>query len=229
MRGGFGYLARRLQRRCPQRQVVSRSDSTPEREKLRLDRQPRARIRGLQAIPPPPPGYVYGLLDSSVFLILKAAQTRTKISVVADQTGSPTFTRDLARAIRDLVRQDARGIINVTNSGSCTWCEFATEVLRQAGSAAVRVQPITAAQAARSAKRPAYSVSLLAACKLMASPCAPGKKPPALTCRNFTIAENSIDHFDQAHGCCTGCLQFWSPLSFPRSYPITSAISKPGT
>jgi len=90
--------------------------------------------------------------------ILKAAETRPELTVVADQTGSPTFTRDLAGAIRDLIRQDARGIINVTNSGSCTWCEFAAEVLRQAGRTAVRVLPITTAQAARLAKRPAYSV-----------------------------------------------------------------------
>jgi dTDP-4-dehydrorhamnose reductase len=90
--------------------------------------------------------------------ILKAAETRPELTVVADQTGSPTFTRDLAGAIRDLIRQDARGIINITNSGSCTWCEFAAEVLRQAGRTAVRVLPITTAQAARLAKRPAYSV-----------------------------------------------------------------------
>jgi dTDP-4-dehydrorhamnose reductase len=50
--------------------------------------------------------------------ILKAAETRAELTVVADQVGSPTYTRDLAGAIRDLVRSDARGIVNVTNSGS---------------------------------------------------------------------------------------------------------------
>jgi dTDP-4-dehydrorhamnose reductase len=90
--------------------------------------------------------------------ILKAAETRTELTVVADQIGSPTYTRDLAGAIRDLVRGEARGILNVTNSGSCSWCEFAQEILRQAGRGAVKVLPITTAQAARLAKRPAYSV-----------------------------------------------------------------------
>lgn len=90
--------------------------------------------------------------------ILKNSEFCSELTVVADQTGSPTFTRDLACAIRDLIHGDARGIINVTNSGSCTWCEFAIEVLRQAGRTAVRVLPVTAAQAARPAKRPAYSV-----------------------------------------------------------------------
>jgi dTDP-4-dehydrorhamnose reductase len=90
--------------------------------------------------------------------ILKAAETRTELTVVADQIGSPTYTRDLAGAIRDLVRGEARGIVNVTNSGSCSWHEFAQETLRQAGRGAVRVLPISTAQAARLAKRPAYSV-----------------------------------------------------------------------
>ena len=55
-------------------------------------------------------------------------------------------------------RSGARGIVNVTNAGSCSWCEFAQEVLRQAGRAAVRVLPISTAEAQRLAKRPAYSV-----------------------------------------------------------------------
>ena len=90
--------------------------------------------------------------------ILRAAETRPELTVVADQVGSPTFTRDLAGAIRDLMRGEARGVLNVTNAGSCSWFEFAREVLRQAGRGAVRVSPITTAQAARLAKRPAYSV-----------------------------------------------------------------------
>lgn len=90
--------------------------------------------------------------------ILNAAETRPELTVVADQIGSPTFTRDLAGAIRDLVHQDASGILNITNTGSCSWFEFAQEVLHQAGRDSIRVLPITTAQAARPAKRPAYSV-----------------------------------------------------------------------
>ncbi len=90
--------------------------------------------------------------------ILRAAETRPELTVVADQTGSPTFTRDLAGAIRDLVRKKGQGVVNVTNAGSCTWCEFAAEVLRQAGRGEIRVTPITTEQTARLAKRPRYSV-----------------------------------------------------------------------
>src|ERR1700674_1959693 len=90
--------------------------------------------------------------------ILRAAETRPELSGVADQVGSPTFTADLARAIRSLVRADARGIVNVTNAGTCSWFDFALEILRQAGKSAILVKPIDTVQAARAARRPAYSV-----------------------------------------------------------------------
>ena len=90
--------------------------------------------------------------------ILRAAETHPELTVVADQVGSPTFTRDLAQAIRDLVRTNSRGIVHVTNEGACSWFEFAVEILRQAGRDAVGVEPITTQQAGRLAKRPAYSV-----------------------------------------------------------------------
>ena len=89
--------------------------------------------------------------------ILRAAARQPQIKVVADQIGSPTFTRDLATAIRDLVRSDARGIVHITNSGSCSWFEFAKEVLLKAGRR-TPILPITTAEADRLAKRPAYSV-----------------------------------------------------------------------
>src|SRR5205823_14547492 len=58
----------------------------------------------------------------------------------------------------DLVRMNARGTLNVTNEGSCSWFEFAEETLHQAGRGSVRVSPITTAEARRPARRPSYSV-----------------------------------------------------------------------
>jgi dTDP-4-dehydrorhamnose reductase len=89
--------------------------------------------------------------------ILKAAETRSELAVVSDQVGSPTFTRDLAEAIRKLVYADARGFVNVTNAGTCSWFEFAKEILRLAGKSNP-IKAIDTVQAARAAKRPAYSV-----------------------------------------------------------------------
>ena len=74
-----------------------------------------------------------------------------------DQRGSPTFTRDIASALVQLCRASAQGIVHVTNSGNCTWYDFATEILRESGSS-TNVKPVTTAAFPRPAKRPAYSV-----------------------------------------------------------------------
>lgn len=89
--------------------------------------------------------------------ILKLAATRSELEVVNDQRGSPTYTFDLAEAITQLCRLNAKGIIHCTNAADCTWYEFATEVLRNAGSN-TRVRPTTSDRFVRPAERPKYSV-----------------------------------------------------------------------
>ena len=89
--------------------------------------------------------------------ILKLAATRPEISVVNDQRGSPTFTPDLASALAQLCAKEARGIIHVTNSGNCTWYEFAKEIIGIARLPAV-VKPVSTAEFPRPARRPEYSV-----------------------------------------------------------------------
>jgi dTDP-4-dehydrorhamnose reductase len=89
--------------------------------------------------------------------ILKLAANRPALDVVDDQRGCPTYVVDLARAIPQLCRQNAGGIVHVTNAGDCTWFEFAREIVRSAG-LSTTVRPVTSAQMARPAPRPAYSV-----------------------------------------------------------------------
>ena len=89
--------------------------------------------------------------------ILKLAASRPALDVVDDQRGSPTYSVDLARAIMELCRKDARGIVHVTNAGECSWFEFAREIVRQAGFS-TDVRPTTSEKMARPAPRPAYSV-----------------------------------------------------------------------
>jgi dTDP-4-dehydrorhamnose reductase len=89
--------------------------------------------------------------------ILKLAASRPALDVVSDQRGCPTYSVDLARAIVSLCRKGARGIVHVTNSGNCSWFEFAQEIVKDAG-LAVEVRPVSSAQMARPAPRPAYSV-----------------------------------------------------------------------
>jgi dTDP-4-dehydrorhamnose reductase len=89
--------------------------------------------------------------------ILKLAATRPQIEVVDDQRGSPTYTDDLARAIVQLCRAGAEGIIHCTNSGECTWYEFASEVIRQSG-LPTTILPTNSDKFVRPAARPKYSV-----------------------------------------------------------------------
>lgn len=102
--------------------------------------------------------WVYGP-DGACFpkFILKAAREKPELRVVNDQTGAPTYTLDLARAILRLAETDARGIVHVTNTGQCTWYEFACELVRLAG-LKVRVIPVTTEEFPRPARRPKYSV-----------------------------------------------------------------------
>ena len=89
--------------------------------------------------------------------ILELAATRPQIEVVDDQRGSPTYSLDLARAIMQLCRADAKGIVHVTNRGECSWFEFACEIIAAAGLNTV-VRPTTSANFPRPAERPKYSV-----------------------------------------------------------------------
>jgi dTDP-4-dehydrorhamnose reductase len=89
--------------------------------------------------------------------ILKLAASRPALDVVNDQRGCPTYSVDLARAIIQLCRKDAHGIVHVTNAGTCSWFEFAREIVKRAG-LTTEVKPVTTAQMARPAPRPAYSV-----------------------------------------------------------------------
>ena len=89
--------------------------------------------------------------------ILSIAATRPEIDVVDDQRGCPTHAPDLARAIIQLCRKQAAGIVHVTNAGDCSWFEFAREIIRDAGLHTV-VRPTTSEKFVRPAKRPKYSV-----------------------------------------------------------------------
>jgi dTDP-4-dehydrorhamnose reductase len=89
--------------------------------------------------------------------ILKLAATRPQLEVVGDQRGSPTYTPDLARAVIQLCRQAASGIVHATNRGDCSWYEFAREIIARAGLTTV-VHETTSDKFVRPAPRPKYSV-----------------------------------------------------------------------
>ncbi len=90
--------------------------------------------------------------------VLRLAREKKVLTIVDDQVGSPTYTVDLAKALLELVRQKRRGIFNVVNKGSCSWFEFAKEIVRRSGMEGVEVLPLSSKELNRPAARPAYSV-----------------------------------------------------------------------
>ena len=89
--------------------------------------------------------------------MIRLAGEKPELRVVNDQFLSPTYTRGLALKIAQLMETEFCGIMHVTNSGVCSWYDFAVEIIRQAG-LNTPVVPITSDQFPQKAKRPRYSV-----------------------------------------------------------------------
>ena len=96
--------------------------------------------------------------ENFVATILKLAREESTLKVVNDQVGSPTYTKDLSQQIKRLVATELYGIYHITNSGRCSWYEFAQEILRLAGIKGVKLTPLTSEELARPAPRPKFSV-----------------------------------------------------------------------
>lgn len=92
--------------------------------------------------------------------MLKLGRENGEVSVVNDQIGNPTYTRDLAAAVHKLVTQDFDyGIYHITNDNSVTWYDFAREIFEEAGMK-VKTKPITSGKFKRPAERPKCSILL---------------------------------------------------------------------
>jgi dTDP-4-dehydrorhamnose reductase len=89
--------------------------------------------------------------------MIKLAREHRKLQVVDDQLGSPTYAADLASFLSMLIETEKFGIYHVSNSGSCSWYEFAKEIFLQAGITA-ELMPCTTEQFLRPAARPKNSV-----------------------------------------------------------------------
>lgn len=90
--------------------------------------------------------------------IARAGRERGALEVVNDQIGQPTWTRDVARVILDLLAADApAGAYHATSGGRTSWYEFAREVVASAGLGDI-VTPCASSDYPRPAPRPAYSV-----------------------------------------------------------------------
>ncbi len=104
--------------------------------------------------------WLYAVNGSNfVKTMLRLEQSHDTLSVVDDQRGQPTWSRDLAEQIRLLVDADApAGVYHGTASGDTTWFGFTREIFERADKDPQRVLPTTTDKFPRPAPRPAYSV-----------------------------------------------------------------------
>ena len=92
--------------------------------------------------------------------MLSLMASRSEVSVVADQMGTPTYAGDLARAITYIIdsgQSERLGVYHYSNMGECSWYEFAVEIARLSGIDCT-VTPCTTADYPTTATRPQYSV-----------------------------------------------------------------------
>lgn len=100
--------------------------------------------------------------NNFVKTMLRLAEERPQLQVIADQLGSPTYAKDLAQALIGIIPQlentPFRGeIFHFSNEGTCSWYELAKTTL-EFGHKTCPVQPIRTEQYPTAAARPKYSV-----------------------------------------------------------------------
>lgn len=101
--------------------------------------------------------WVFGINGNNfIKTMLNLGATRDNLTVVDDQFGSPTYTKDLAILLVDMIESDAYGIYNVSNEGFCSWYEFATEIFKQANINVI-VEPVDSSAFRTKAVRPKNS------------------------------------------------------------------------
>jgi dTDP-4-dehydrorhamnose reductase len=94
--------------------------------------------------------------------MLMLTSTKPQLSVVFDQTGTPTYALDLAEAIYDIVEnrkyEGNDGVYHFSNEGVCSWFDFTKMIAEYAGNTACEIKPCHSDEFPSKVKRPAYSV-----------------------------------------------------------------------
>ncbi|WP_040204252.1 dTDP-4-dehydrorhamnose reductase [Neobacillus jeddahensis] len=102
--------------------------------------------------------WVYGKQGNNfVKTMLMLAKEKDELRVVNDQIGCPTYTMDLAQCINQLMETSKYGTYHVSNSGYCTWFEFAKEIFQQSN-LSPHLIPCSTEEFPRPAPRPKYSI-----------------------------------------------------------------------
>lgn len=98
--------------------------------------------------------------NNFVKTIRKYGEERDVLKVVCDQIGSPTYARDLAEAIKNILpkfNKECTGIYHFTNEGACSWYDFAKKII-ELSNIKCKVLPILSSEYVTKATRPFYSI-----------------------------------------------------------------------
>ena len=97
--------------------------------------------------------------NNFVKTMLRLGKEKTELGVIFDQIGTPTYARDLAKAIMAAIVQGIQpGVYHFSNEGVISWYDFTKAIHRIAGITSCHVRPLHTAEYPTPAKRPAYSV-----------------------------------------------------------------------
>ena len=97
--------------------------------------------------------------NNIVKTMIRLGKERDSLGVIFDQIGTPTYARDLARAIFAAIRQGVvPGVYHFSNEGVCSWYDFTKAIHRLAGITTCQVKPLHTEEYPTPAKRPHYSV-----------------------------------------------------------------------
>ena len=101
--------------------------------------------------------WVYGLNGNNfVKTMLALGKKKNELNVVADQIGSPTYTKDLAKLLADMSLTTKYGTYHATNEGYCSWAQFAQAIMAGAN-LTCRIVPVYTISYPSAAKRPLNS------------------------------------------------------------------------
>jgi dTDP-4-dehydrorhamnose reductase len=102
--------------------------------------------------------------NNFVKTMIRLGKERDSLNVVSDQTGTPTYAADLAKAILHIIETSENtgkfhaGVYHYSNEGVCMWYDFCLKIHELAGITACQVHPVTTAGYPTKAARPKYSV-----------------------------------------------------------------------
>lgn len=110
--------------------------------------------------------WVFGIYGHNfIYTMQNLAKTHDRLTVVNDQFGRPTWTRTLAEFMTFVIEKSAPfGVYHLSNENSCSWYEFAREILKDTD---VEVAPVTSEEYPQKATRPQYSIMDLSKAKAL--------------------------------------------------------------